>query len=42
MKKYLKSILLSGIFAAGVAVAPSFADTIKIGFNVPLTGFRRC
>ncbi len=39
MKKYLKTIMLSGILAVGGAVVPAAADNIKIGFNVPLTGF---
>ena len=39
MKKYLKTIMLSGILAFGGTVVPAVADNIKIGFNVPLTGF---
>ena len=39
MKKYLKTILLSGILAVGGTIVPAAADNIKIGFNVPLTGF---
>ena len=39
MKKYLKTIMLSGILAVGGTVVPAAADNIKIGFNVPLTGF---
>jgi branched-chain amino acid transport system substrate-binding protein len=39
MKKYLKTIILSGILAAGGTIVPAAADNIKIGFNVPLTGF---
>ena len=39
MKKYLKNILLGGVLAAVTAVASAAADNIKIGFNVPLTGF---
>ena len=39
MKKYLKSILLGAVLAVGTAVASATADNIKIGFNVPLTGF---
>ena len=39
MKKYLKTIMLSGILASGGTVGPAVADNIKIGFNVPLTGF---
>ncbi len=39
MKKYLKSILLGGVIAVGTAVSSATADNIKIGFNVPLTGF---
>ena len=39
MKKYLKTIMLSGILAFGGTVGPAVADNIKIGFNVPLTGF---
>ena len=39
MKKYLKITLLSGILAAGGAVVSVAAENIKIGFNVPLTGF---
>ena len=39
MKKYLKSVILSGILAFGGTVVPAAADNIKIGFNVPLTGF---
>jgi len=39
MKKYLKTIILSGILAVGGTVVPAAADNIKIGFNVPLTGF---
>ena len=39
MKRYLKTILLSGILAVGGTIVPAAADNIKIGFNVPLTGF---
>jgi branched-chain amino acid transport system substrate-binding protein len=49
MRHYIKSalstgMLATGVLAAGVLVAGSMvmsasADTIKIGFNVPLTGF---
>ena len=39
MKKYLKTILVSSILAVGGTVVPAAADNIKIGFNVPLTGF---
>ena len=39
MKKYLKTIILSGILAVGGTIVPAAADNIKIGFNVPLTGF---
>ena len=38
MKRYLKTIL-SGVLAAGGTIVPAAADNIKIGFNVPLTGF---
>ena len=39
MNKYLKTIILSGILAVGGTIVPAAADNIKIGFNVPLTGF---
>ncbi len=39
MKKHLKTIILSSILAVGGTVVPAAADNIKIGFNVPLTGF---
>ena len=39
MKNYLKTIILSGILAFGGTIVPAAADNIKIGFNVPLTGF---
>ena len=39
MKKYLKTIILSGILAVAGTIGPAAADNIKIGFNVPLTGF---
>ena len=39
MQKYLKTIMLSGILAVGGTVGSAAADNIKIGFNVPLTGF---
>ena len=39
MNKYLKTIILSGILAVGGTIVPATADNIKIGFNVPLTGF---
>ena len=39
MKKYIKAILLGGVLAMSAAVFSASADTIKIGFNVPLTGF---
>ena len=39
MKKYIKATLLGGVLAMSAAVVSASADTIKIGFNVPLTGF---
>ena len=49
MRHYIKSALSTGMLATGVLVAgvlvagsmvmSASADTIKIGFNVPLTGF---
>ncbi len=39
MKKHLNTILLSSILAFGGTIVPAVADNIKIGFNVPLTGF---
>ena len=39
MKNYLKTIIFSGILAFGGTIVPAAADNIKIGFNVPLTGF---
>ena len=38
MKKVIYSILLSAALAVAVPIS-AIADTIKIGFNVPLTGF---
>jgi branched-chain amino acid transport system substrate-binding protein len=39
MKKYIKATLLGGVLAMSAAVVSASADTIKVGFNVPLTGF---
>ncbi len=39
MKKYFKATLLGSALAVSAAVVSASADTIKIGFNVPLTGF---
>ncbi len=39
MRQYFKTALLAGVLAAGSMVMSATADTVKIGFNVPLTGF---
>ncbi|NQW13525.1 MAG: ABC transporter substrate-binding protein [Rhodobacter sp.] len=35
----LKSKLLGAAISVGLMAAPAFAENVKIGFNVPLTGF---
>ena len=39
MKKYKNTILTTVVMAIGAVTAPALADSIKIGINVPLTGF---
>lgn len=39
MKKYLKTLFLGCILAASPIFGLAYAETIKIGFNTPLTGF---
>ncbi|MDB2389878.1 ABC transporter substrate-binding protein [Alphaproteobacteria bacterium] len=39
MKKFKNIILATAVMAMGTVSAPVLADTIKIGINVPLTGF---
>ena len=39
MKKFTNIILATAVMAMGTVSAPVLADTIKIGINVPLTGF---
>ena len=38
MKKIIQSLLLS-LVCVTLASVSAFADSIKVGFNVPLTGF---
>ena len=38
MKKFIQSLLLS-VVCVTLASVSAFADSIKVGFNVPLTGF---
>ena len=39
MRKYKNIILATAVMAMGSVSASASADTIKIGINVPLTGF---